>query len=115
MAAAMTAAITIGLTMYAFTTRRDYTYLGGFLWTLVLSLICMSFFIWVFNIYFLHVLYCVFGVIIYSFYLIYDTQLIMGGKRYGLDMDDYIIAAIIIYLDIIMIFLYILSLFGGRK
>jgi FtsH-binding integral membrane protein len=32
----------------------------------------------------------------------------MGGKRYGLTMDDYIIAALMIYLDIIMIFLYIL-------
>lgn len=74
-----------------------------------------GFFVWAIGIYWLYTLYNVLGLILYSFYLIYDTQLIMGGKRYGLSLDDYVVAAIIIYLDIIMIFLYILSLLGGKK
>jgi len=49
-------------------------------------------------------------VIFYGFYLCYDTQLIMGGKENEIDLDDYIIGAIMIYLDVIIIFLKILSL-----
>ena len=59
--------------------------------------------------------YCGIGVLIYSIYLVIDTQLIMGGKRYELEIDDYILAAFILYTDIIMIFLYILRLLSGNR
>ena len=48
------------------------------------------------------------GVFLFGVYLIFDTQLVMGGKRYELCIDDYIVGALILYLDIIMIFLYLL-------
>ena len=48
------------------------------------------------------------GVFLFGVYLIFDTQLIMGGKRYELSIDDYVVGALILYLDIIMIFLYLL-------
>jgi FtsH-binding integral membrane protein len=37
----------------------------------------------------------------------------MGGKRYELDIDDYIVGAIILYTDIITIFIYLLQILGG--
>ena len=61
-----------------------------------------------------HMIICGIAVMLFSFYLIYDTQLIMGGKRYEIDIDDYILGAIILYTDIITIFLYLLKLFGGK-
>ena len=60
------------------------------------------------------IIYNLLGVLIYSVYLIYDTQLLAGGKRYQLSLDDYVVAALIVYLDIIMIFLYLLQLLGGK-
>jgi FtsH-binding integral membrane protein len=39
----------------------------------------------------------------------------VGGGRYEIDNDDYIIAAIIVYVDIIMLFLHILKLIGDKK
>jgi FtsH-binding integral membrane protein len=49
-----------------------------------------------------------------SVYIIWDTQMIIGGKkRYQFSIDDYVIAAMILYSDIITIFLYILQLFGS--
>jgi len=39
----------------------------------------------------------------------------MGGKTYSLSYDDYVIAAVAIYLDIIIIFLHILSLLSDNK
>jgi FtsH-binding integral membrane protein len=57
---------------------------------------------------------CGIAVVIFSFYLLFDTQLIMGGKRYEIEIDDYILGAIILYTDIITIFLYLLRIFGGK-
>jgi len=40
---------------------------------------------------------------------------VAGKGRYKLTMDDYIVGALIIYLDIIMLFLELLKLFGNRN
>lgn len=112
-AAALTSAIVISLTVYACTTKTDFTFSGGLLFvccTLLLFLGILSIFLP-----FLHVVYCILGVFLFSIYLIFDTQLIMGqfGQKYN--TEDYIIAAINIYLDIVQIFLYILELLGNRN
>ena len=44
-------------------------------------------------------------VILYGVYLIYDTQLIIGGFKHSLDMDDYIMGALMLYVDIIGLFI----------
>ncbi len=53
--------------------------------------------------------------VIYSVYLVVDTQLVLGGKNRSLQMDDYILGATIIYVDIISLFLKILRLLGKKK
>ena len=52
-----------------------------------------------------------------SLYIIWDTQLIVGGKHKAdmITLDDYCIAAIILYSDIISLFMQILMLFGSKK
>ena len=112
-AGVLTAAVTISLTIYACTTKTDFTLLGG-----LLSVgICLLIFFGIFSFAFgrvLHTFYCVLGVLVYSIYLIFDTQLVMGKFGNEYQIDDYIIAAIMIYIDIIQIFLYLLQLFGRR-
>jgi len=39
----------------------------------------------------------------------------MGGKQVELAIDEYILAAMMLYIDIIQIFLYILRLLGDRR
>ena len=54
-------------------------------------------------------------VIIFSIYLIHDTQLIIGGRhrRAGsLGSDEYIFGALMLYLDIIILFMEILKALG---
>ena len=56
------------------------------------------------------------GALIFSLYIVYDTQLMMGGKhKYSLSPEEYIFAALNLYLDIINLFLYLLSIFGNSK
>ena len=54
------------------------------------------------------------GAVIFSLYIIYDTQIMLGGNhKYSLSPEEYIFAALNLYLDIINLFLYLLSIFGG--
>lgn len=113
LAAVLTLTLTIVLTIYAFTTKRDITMYGAAKWMSGWVLIMASFlFFWLDfpgneN-------YTVFrtftGVIIYGFYLVYNTQTMMGGKGYEFSVDDYVLAAMRIYVDIIVLFLRILKI-----
>lgn len=80
MALVMTAAMTVGLTLYACTTKTDITLCGGFLVSMIICLFIASIFLMFFNSKPLHIIVTIFAVIIYSLYLIYDTQLVCGEK-----------------------------------
>ena len=114
-AAALTAGVTVALTIYAFTTKTDFTWLGGMLFAGICILIVTGLLYCIIKpteVFYL--LYCAAGVFIYSIYLIYDTQLISGKFGNAFEIDDYVIAAVNVYLDIINIFLYILSILGRK-
>lgn len=53
--------------------------------------------------------------LLFGLYLVYDTQVIM--KKFGevYQIDDYILASIFIYMDIINLFMEILSVLGKNK
>ena len=53
--------------------------------------------------------------IVYSVYLLVDTQMILGGKHKSLDFDNYVLGALIIYMDIVSLFLQILKILGKKK
>lgn len=81
---------------------------------------CVTFFITLINIFFirseiLSVLISIGIAAIYSVYLIIDTQLIMGGREKELTMDNYVLGAVILYIDIIRLFLEILRIFGKKN
>ena len=116
-AAALTAGMVIGLYIYAVRTKTDYTGCGAVLFGLmiIMSIACLLMFFMGPT---MHLAICVLGVFLFSFYIIYDIQLIVGGKhrQFKFDKDDYIIAAVVLYLDIINLFLFILSILqGGEK
>lgn len=61
-------------------------------------------------------MYASIGALVFSLYLVYDTQLMMGGKhKYSISPEEYIFAALNLYLDIINIFLYILTIIGAAR
>lgn len=113
MAFGTTAFITICLTLFAFQTTIDFTGLGPYLFCFLMGLIFMG----ILNIFIhdqvLHTLYSALGAIIFSMYIVYDTQIMLGGNhKYAIEMDEYVMAAMSLYLDIINLFLYLLDLFN---
>lgn len=47
-------------------------------------------------------------------FLAYDTQLVLGNRRYTISPEDYITGALQIYTDIVYIFTFVLQLLGNR-
>ncbi|XP_049777973.1 protein lifeguard 1-like [Schistocerca cancellata] len=117
MAAGVCAAVCLGLTMFAMQTKWDFTVLGGSLFAVLLVLIVFGIIAIIFPSRVMLLLYSAFGAILFSVYLIYDTQLMLGGKhKYSISPEEYIFAALNLYVDVINIFLYVLAIIGlGRK
>lgn len=61
-------------------------------------------------------IFCFLGASLFSFYLAYHTRLIVSGKhtKYQLNHKDYVFGAMLLYNDIVNIFLYILRILGDR-
>ena len=113
--AGLTMIIVLGLSLYACFTKRDMTMMGGFLLSFSLILFFLGIIGIFFRSYFYQMLLDSLGVLLMSLYLIYDTQLVVGQKKELIKLDLYILGAMMIYLDIINIFLRILRLFGTKK
>ncbi|MEO7458086.1 MAG: Bax inhibitor-1 family protein [Gemmatimonadaceae bacterium] len=101
------------LTLYAAVSKRDFSAWGSFfivgLWVLIATSIMNFFFqsavasLWLAG-----------GtVLVFSGLLVFDTWRLLRSGQYG--KDDYVPAAVNIYLDLLNMFLAIVSLLGGRR
>ena len=87
-AAAATAAVVIALTAFSFQTKIDFTILRGLMFCVLFVFILFGFLISIFavtggNIRIINLVYAAIGVLIFSVYLVIDTQVIeTGGSLY---------------------------------
>jgi FtsH-binding integral membrane protein len=110
MAAFMTFAMVIGLTLYAMTTKTDITMQGGTLFIIGMAIMLLAIFALFTHNKIVHVFISTLWVILFGIYLVYDTQLIIGNHKLRLDSDEYILASFMLYLDIINLFLNLLQI-----
>lgn len=106
-AAGMTALIFGALSFYVLTTRKDFSFLGGFLFVGLLVLVLASLVGLFFPMPMLQVALSAVGVLIFSGYVLYDTSKIIHGGE-----TSYISATVSLYLDILNLFLDLLRLVG---
>lgn len=60
---------------------------------------------------FTQIVYSGLGALLFSFFLLIDTQMIVGGTRsVQIHPEEYILAVITLYLDILQIFIHILNI-----
>ena len=98
------------MTVYACFTKKDFTIGSGVLVTVATAFLMLCLISIFSNSPFWNNLLCTLGAIIFSIYIVIDTQMIMGDKKYNISLDDYIVGALILYIDIIQLFLYILRM-----
>ncbi|XP_058462787.1 protein lifeguard 1 isoform X3 [Malaya genurostris] len=116
LAVGITAAVCLGLTLFAFQTKWDFTVMGGVLFVAVIILMLFGIIAIFFPGKTITIVYASLGAMLFSIYLVYDTQLMMGGEhKYSISPEEYIFAALNLYLDIINIFMYILTIIGTTR
>jgi len=114
--ASITLAMSFTLSVYACFTKNDFTkWYSGLFWALLGAFIASIIFLIFYPSRIILIIITFFVVVVASIYLIADTQAIMGGHRYSLSLDDYVLGVILLYTDIIMIFVNLLNLIGKRR
>jgi len=112
----LTAGVTLGLALFAMQTKYDFTTMGGVLFSLLwVLLLCGFVTIFIPHVKGVQLAYAGVGALLFSAYLVYDVQKVCGGRQFEMSVDDYVPAALTIYLDVINIFLYILRLVGQSR
>lgn len=99
-----------GLSLYAANTKRDLSFLGGFLLAALLALIVIG----IFNFFSplssaAMLVYSFIGVLVFSGYVLFDINRM---KQYGVAAEEVPLMALNLYLDFVNLFLSILRIFG---
>ena len=132
----ITMLVVTGLTLFAFQTRIDFTGLWVYLFVFILVVLIFAVFAVLFQSKVLMILYCCLGVLAYSLFLVFDTQMVVGMRmppracgipccagrgnddrrpemrKHFYSIDDYTFAALNLYIDFVQIFLFVLQFVG---
>ncbi|KAM7380747.1 hypothetical protein PAMP_004022 [Pampus punctatissimus] len=117
LAMGITALVCVAVTIFCFQTKVDFTSCGGLLCIAsvllmiigIVTAIVLSFQ----YVPWLHMLYAAIGAIIYTLFLVYNTQLLIGNRELAISPEEYIYGALSLYIDIVHIFLFILQISGA--
>ncbi|XP_068179104.1 protein lifeguard 1 [Antennarius striatus] len=109
-----TALVSFALTLFAMQSKWDFTLLSGSLWVFGWTLLSFGLLAVILRSQYLYIAYACLGTLLFSLYLVFDTQLILGGKhrKHEVSPEEYIFAALNLYLDIVTLFLLLLQLIG---
>uniref|UniRef100_A0A674CS61 Transmembrane BAX inhibitor motif containing 1 n=1 Tax=Salmo trutta TaxID=8032 RepID=A0A674CS61_SALTR len=113
----ITAIVCIIVTIFCFQTKVDLTSCGGLfsilaivvLVTGIITAIVLSFK----YVPWLHMLYAAIGAVVYTLFLAYNTQLLIGNRKLSISPEEYVFGALSLYVDIVQIFIFLLQLVGA--
>ncbi|MGH0139917.1 UNVERIFIED_CONTAM: hypothetical protein FKN15_004113 [Acipenser sinensis] len=119
LALGITAIVCIIVTVFCFQTKVDFTSCGGLFSVLgivlfvtgIITAIVLSFK----YIPWLHMLFAALAAIVFTLFLAYDTQLILGNRKHAISPEEYVYGALRLYTDIVNIFTNLLQLIGAIK
>lgn len=100
----------LSLWVYSLTTKCEFTYQGATLFLLASVMLVMEGFLLYSSVRLDIVLLIVLAQLIWGYYLVYDTQTVVSGVKYDWNKDDYVLGAIGVYIDIIVLFLRLCEL-----
>ncbi|XP_043117488.1 protein lifeguard 1-like [Puntigrus tetrazona] len=115
MAVGITVLVCFTVIVFSLQTRYDFTSCSGVLF--VCFIVLMFFGILCIFMYhrILDLIYAAVGALIFTCFLAVDTQLLLGNKSLSLSPEEYVFAALNLYLDIVQIFSFILRIFGRGR
>ncbi len=107
-AAGGTGVIFLALSGYVLTTRKDFSFMGGFLFVGLIVMIIASLANMFFQVPALHLALSAASIMLFSGYILYDTSKIIHGGE-----TNYVMATVQLFLDIYIIFMNLLHLLGA--
>ncbi|GFO06307.1 protein lifeguard 4-like isoform x1 [Plakobranchus ocellatus] len=107
----LTLGLTVGLTMYTLQSKKDFTSWHAPATLCLYTLLLVSFIQILIPVPIVHLGISLAGAALFCVFVVIDTHLLMAR----LSPEEYIMAAISLYLDILNLFLYILRILGERK
>ncbi|KRX00014.1 hypothetical protein PPERSA_05516 [Pseudocohnilembus persalinus] len=113
LAAGITFLLVVCLTTYAITTKRDITQKANLIFYAFIAVFVLAIGALFFRSHMLNVVIAVAFLLVFSAFLVLDIQRLQGNRKFAYDIDDYIIAALDIYIDIIVMFKQLLYLLGN--
>ncbi|KAI5613733.1 protein lifeguard 3, partial [Silurus asotus] len=116
LALGITVIVCIAVTVFCFQTKVDFTKCTGLFCVLgivmfvtgIITAIVLSFK----YIPWLHMLYAAMGAIVFTLFLAYHTQLLIGNRKHSINPEEYVFAALSLYVDIVQIFIFLLQIIG---
>ncbi|KAF7709085.1 protein lifeguard 3-like isoform X2 [Silurus meridionalis] len=113
----ITMLVCVAVTVFSFQTKVDFTSRPGLFCVLCIVLlitgIITAIVLSLQYVRWLHMLYASIGAIVFTLFLAYDTQLLLGNRTYSLNPEDYVFGALSLYTDIIQIFLFLLQIISN--
>ena len=111
-AAGLTALIFLGLTAYVRISGKNFSYLGGFLWMATIGLLITGIALMFIGGPTAHYIYSWVGAALFSLWILYDTSKV---TREHYQNNNVVGAVLNLYVDIINLFIFILSIVSGRS
>ena len=106
-ALAGTAIICFSLSAYAIVSKKDFSFLGGFLMVGMIILLLSSVVLMFTSYSIMNVVFSAGAVLIFSLFMLYDTSRIIHGGE-----TNYVMATVTLYINIFQIFIHLLHLLG---
>jgi hypothetical protein len=118
-AAAISMAVTLGLALFSLQRKFNFTIWAGILVSLLVLGIAFGILVIlrandVIEIESLHLVYACAGACLLSVLLVYDMKRIVGGTHcYDISPEEYVLGAIAIYTDVLIIFIFLVLMLGA--
>ncbi|XP_036452630.1 protein lifeguard 2a isoform X2 [Colossoma macropomum] len=115
----ITALVCLAVTLFCFQSKVDFTSRHGLLFSLMMVLMITGLLL-IFTVPFgyipwLQTAYAGLCALVFTLFLAFDVQLLMGNRRYSLSPEEHVFGALCLYMDIVYIFFFLLQLFGSRE
>ncbi|XP_036401791.1 protein lifeguard 3-like [Megalops cyprinoides] len=119
LALVITVVVCVIVSVFCFQTKVDFTSCGGLFCVLgivvmvtgIIATIVLS----IKYIPWLHMVYAAIGAIVYTLFLAYHTQLLIGNRKHSISPEEYVFGALSLYVDIVQIFLFLLQIIGAAS
>ncbi|XP_061411639.1 protein lifeguard 2-like [Lethenteron reissneri] len=114
----ITAMVCAAVTLFCFQTKFDFTSCHGLMFVLSMALLLTGL-VAVFTVPFgyipwIQTVYAGLGAVVFTLFLAFDTQLLLGNRRHSISPEEHVYGALSLYMDIVYIFTFMLQLFGTR-